>query len=202
MAPGQPVRIQRTGIDGKERTPFIGYIGEVISDGDTVRVTVHGADKFVWDRLGPPPFPPPFSDRVTRPPAFDYWWRRLDWVFDLPDPRSFPPLATTLPDKEHTIVQRYVRVAGDLAHSSLLNSPKENYSYQLPQGPSGPEKIEKASVQRTSKSGSLACSVRPIRAMSRRTSTWCRASSWWHRRPRGMTGMMNGSSSSRHGAMP
>jgi hypothetical protein len=144
IAPGLPVRIKCTGIDSKERTPHIGYIGEVIWDGDTVRVTVHGADKFVWDRLGPPPFPPPFSDRVSRPPAFDYWWRRLDWVFGLPDPRSFPPLPTTLPDEERAIVQRYVRVAGDLAHSSLLNSPKESYSYQLPQGPGGPEQIEKS----------------------------------------------------------
>jgi hypothetical protein len=65
IAPGLPVRIQRTGIDSKERTPYIGYIGEVIWDGDTVRVTVHGADKFVWDRLGPPPFPPLFSDRYA-----------------------------------------------------------------------------------------------------------------------------------------
>jgi hypothetical protein len=30
LSPGQAVRIQRTGLDGKERIAFIGYIGEII----------------------------------------------------------------------------------------------------------------------------------------------------------------------------
>jgi len=141
LSPGQAVRIQRTGLDGKERIAFIGYIGEIINEGDQLRLTVHAPEKLITDRVRPP-FDPPFSDHVTAPQVFNFWWKQLDYVFGLPNPRSFPPLPA-LATEELDIVRRYVRVAAELAESGVLNALREGFNVQWPSGPTGPEEIEK-----------------------------------------------------------
>jgi hypothetical protein len=79
---------------------------------------------------------------VTAPQVFNFWWKQLDYVFGLPNPRSFPPLPA-LATEELDIVRRYVRVAAELAESGVLNALREGFNVQWPSGPTGPEEIEK-----------------------------------------------------------
>ncbi|WP_406399584.1 hypothetical protein OH805_11075 [Streptomyces sp. NBC_00879] len=37
-------------------------------------------------------FAPPYADRSANPSGYAYWWQLIRLVFDLPDPRKFPPL--------------------------------------------------------------------------------------------------------------
>jgi hypothetical protein len=141
IAPGQAVRLLRTGADGKQRVAFIGYIGEIVDEGDQLHLKVHAPEKLITDRLEPR-FPPPFSDYVTMPQVFDFWWKQLDYVFGLADPRSFPPLPTPLSAGEHAIIRRYVRVAAELAESGVLNGLGEGFNVRWPYGVTGPEEIE------------------------------------------------------------
>lgn len=142
IGPGQAIRVTRTGADGKERIAFIGLIDEVASEGDQLSVTVYAPTKLVTDRREPP-FPTPMSDYVLAPKVFDFWWKQLDYVFELPDPWTFPPLPTTLSTDELDIVQRYIRIAANLAGSGVLNALEEGFDVQIPDGPTGIEKIEK-----------------------------------------------------------
>ncbi len=70
----------------------------------------------------PLPFDPPGIEAATDPAGFNYWWRQICWVFDLPDPCGIPPLPHALDDDAARVVNRFVLVATSLASSALLNS--------------------------------------------------------------------------------
>jgi len=125
-----------------DRLAFIGYLGDSICEGNTVRWTVYAPEKLIVDSR-PPPFPPPMAEYVAAPKVFEFWWKQLDFVFGLPDPRLFPPLPTSLSAAELQTVRRYVDVAGDLAASGLINTLEEGFFVNVPDGPGGPEEIEK-----------------------------------------------------------
>jgi hypothetical protein len=136
----QFLRVTRTGADGKERIAFIGYVGKTEPRGDTVEVTAYAPEKLITD--GPAPFPPPLAEAVTTPAVFDFWWKQLDYVFGLPDPRGFPPLRAPLGPKEQRTVTRFIRTASGLAGSTLLNVLEEKLLVSMPDGPHGAEEIE------------------------------------------------------------
>jgi hypothetical protein len=134
------VRTKRTGLDGVERIVFIGYIAETVYEGDEVTIKAHAPEKLITDRPAPP-FAAPMNERVTAPKVFDFWWKQLDYVFELPDPRSFPLLPGSLGAEDDRIVRRYIRVAGDLAQSGVLNA-QDGFGVHMSQGPVGPMEIE------------------------------------------------------------
>ena len=84
------------------------------------------------------PFRPPLEEHIRAVAVFEFWWKQLDYVFDLADPRAFPPLPAAVASAQHKVVDRYVRIAGDLAASSLLNTVDEGFFVRMPDGPNGP----------------------------------------------------------------
>lgn len=140
--PVNVLRVKRTGADGVERIAFIGYIDEAIHDPEeqTTQLKVKAPESLLLDRR--PPFRPPLEEHVLERKVFDFWWKQLDYVFGLADPRSFPPLPDVLLPEERTIIERYVRVACDLAASGLLNALAEGFNVRMPDGVAGPEEIE------------------------------------------------------------
>jgi len=136
---GRPIRWLRVLRNG--RIAFLGYVGETVRDGDDVHVTAYTPEKLVLDSREPP-FPPPMPERAVAPTVFDFWWKQLDYVFGLSDPRDFPPLPNSLSAQEANITERYVRVAGDLAASRLINALEEQFLVHMPDGPQGREEIE------------------------------------------------------------
>jgi hypothetical protein len=135
------IRTKRTGHDGVERIVFIGYVAEAIPEGDEVRLEVHAPEKLITDRPEPP-FPPPMSEVVTAPKIFEFWWKQLDYVFGLADPRTFPPLHGGLSTDEDRIVRRYISVATELARSGVLNS-HDGFGVQVSGGLAAPWEVEK-----------------------------------------------------------
>lgn len=142
--PRSYIRVTRTGADGVKRIAFIGYVAEWIPDdaSKTVEVKARAPESLIVDDVTVP-FPPPLEGHLAEPQVFEFWWKQLHYVFGLPDPRSVPPLPDELSPHERVIVERYVRVAGELAGSGLLNALREGFNVQIPQGPYGPEEIER-----------------------------------------------------------
>ena len=142
--PRNYVRVTRTGADGVERIAFIGYVAEWVPDdaSKTVEVKARAPESLILDDVTVP-FPPPLEEHVAEPQVFDFWWKQLHYVFGLPDPRRFPPLPDVLSSDERLTVERYVHVAGELAGSGLLNALREGFNVRMPEGPYGPEEIER-----------------------------------------------------------
>ena len=68
-------------------------------------------------------FPPPLAEHSANPEAFDFNWHLIQFVFNLPDPRSFPPMARPIPEDAAMVLRRYRDVAIDLAESAFLAHP-------------------------------------------------------------------------------
>jgi hypothetical protein len=62
----------------------------------------------------------PMRDRLRDPADGEYVWRRIQYVFELPDPHGFPALAVVWTQKERVMLERYVDHAKRLAGTSLL----------------------------------------------------------------------------------
>jgi hypothetical protein len=141
--PQQFLRVTRTGEDGRERIAFIGYIDDAVHDAQagTTQLKARAPESLILESCEAP-FPLPLPEHIGHPPTFEFWWKQLGYVFELPDPRTFPPLPDNVPDDERAIVERFVHVAGDLAASGLLNALSEGFNVQLPDGSVGPEAIE------------------------------------------------------------
>ena len=142
--PRNYIRVTRTGADGIQRIAFIGYVAEWVPDdtSKTVEVKARAPESLILDYVTVP-FPPPLEEHVAEPQVFDFWWKQLHYVFGLADPRRFPPLPDVLSPHERVTVERYVRVAGELAGSGLLNALREGFNVRMPEGPYGPEEIER-----------------------------------------------------------
>lgn len=134
----------RTGEDGRERIAFIGFVDEAVHDAEagTTRLNARAPESLILESFEAP-FPLPLIEHITHVPTFEFWWKQLGYVFQLPDPRAFPPLPDTVTDDERAIVERYVHVAGELATSGLLNALSEGFNVQMPDGPKGPEEVER-----------------------------------------------------------
>jgi len=59
---------------------------------------------------------------LKNPDGGEYVWRRLTYVFALPDPRDFDPAAIVLTDDERGLLRRFVDHAKRLAATTLLGA--------------------------------------------------------------------------------
>ncbi len=67
-------------------------------------------------------WPPPMRELMQEPENADFAWRRLQYVFRLPDPRQFPEVAFTWEPAERELLERFVYHVRNLAGASLLAS--------------------------------------------------------------------------------
>ena len=166
--PTQLLRVTRTGADGIPRIAFIGYISETTPDGDLLHVNVRAPESLITDSQAAP-FPPPLGEHVTEPKVFEFYWKQLNYVFELRDPRSFPPLPVDLVSTDRDTVERFIHVAGELAGSGLINSVREGFNVRMPDGPSGAEFIE-AEFSRTDVQSGFAALLRQCESSGERAS--------------------------------
>lgn len=138
------IRVTRKGADGVERIAFIGYVSDAVRDeqAQTTELKARAPESLILDDVAAP-FPPPLQEHVAEPPVFEFWWKQLHYVFGLADPRTFPSFPDVLTPDERATVERYVRVASELAASGLLNALHEGFNVRMPEGPRGPEEIER-----------------------------------------------------------
>jgi hypothetical protein len=54
----------------------------------TVEVKARAPESLILDHVTVL-FPPPLKELVAEPEVFEFWWKQLDYVFNLPDPRAF-----------------------------------------------------------------------------------------------------------------
>jgi hypothetical protein len=66
-------------------------------------------------------FPAPLADRAPDPAGFEFWWKMLEFVFQLPDPSSFPKLSVLPLGPELAVLRRYIAAAEDMAGSAPLS---------------------------------------------------------------------------------
>lgn len=78
-------------------------------------------------------YPPPMIELASHRGNFSFWWKLIQFVYDLPDPTRFPALGP-FSVRESEILSRYVHVCEQLATSRLINYP---VSWKLVLG--GPE---------------------------------------------------------------
>lgn len=119
--PARWLKAMRTSDEGEESMPFVGYVDGAEPRGDHLNVTCSGPERLLAGRELP--YAPPMVEEpgVSRE-AFEFHWRQLDYVFELPDPRTFAPLTTTLDGEAVSVLRRYIRTARDLAGSGVLNA--------------------------------------------------------------------------------
>jgi hypothetical protein len=67
-------------------------------------------------------FPPPLAEHSANPGIFESSWHLIQYVFNLPDPRGFPPFADP-PSGALTVLRRYSAAARELAESTFLAHP-------------------------------------------------------------------------------
>jgi hypothetical protein len=71
----------------------------------------------------PTGFPSPLAEYSANPSAFEFNWHLIQFVFDLPDPRAFPPFARVVPESSLAVLRRYSDAARELAESAFLAHP-------------------------------------------------------------------------------
>jgi hypothetical protein len=67
-------------------------------------------------------FPAPFAGDPGSE-DFEYTWHLIQYAFDLPDPRAFPPFPHAPSAVEKSVLRRYCRAAQDLSESAFLRHP-------------------------------------------------------------------------------
>jgi hypothetical protein len=105
---------------GEEHLAHVGYINVAEPKGGRLNVKTEGAEGLLAGRALP--FPPPMIEEASAPEGFEFHWRTLDYVFELPDPRDFPPLTVALDADDPEVVERFARTARDLARSGVVNA--------------------------------------------------------------------------------
>lgn len=118
--PDRFIQIVRTH-DGVERTICTSVVTDVVREGDQVQVKTAGAPGYLL-RDKPLPWRPPGLSRASEVAGFEYWWRHLTYVFELPNPSLFPPLATPLSNETAAKVERFITVTERLAESTTISS--------------------------------------------------------------------------------
>jgi hypothetical protein len=76
---------------------------------------------------------PPLADLSPNPAALEFWWKLLEYVFALDDPKRFPALAEQPKGDDLATLERYVAAAEELARSSLL-SADDSIDVSIPDG--------------------------------------------------------------------
>jgi hypothetical protein len=126
---GKPQFIKMLRDSGRgERVAGIGFISNAVFEGDEVHLSITEPEGLVL--VEPLRFEPPMVEHASNPSAFEFFWRILGFVFELDDPRDFPPLRDPLENDDEGIVRRYISVARRLAESSVMNEA-QGFTYHL-----------------------------------------------------------------------
>jgi hypothetical protein len=125
------LRATRMTDDGKTEFGFVGYPSKAVPDGKgNVHFTFAGPERLLEGR--PLPYRPPRIELATNPQAFEFNWNQIDFVFDLPDPRAFPPLPPgVLSSADRKVLERYVELTRDLAQSQVINDADSGLTIRL-----------------------------------------------------------------------
>jgi hypothetical protein len=91
-------------------------------DDEVMHLTAHSYETLAADH--PLAFPVPFG-QFQRAQGFEQNWHYIHYVFDLPDPRTFPPLPHVLEAEDIAILRRYRDAARGPAEGSFLRHPIE-----------------------------------------------------------------------------
>jgi hypothetical protein len=95
------------------------------------RYTAESAAVLVVDRELP--FELPMSEAVRNRDGFSFWWKQLDYIFELDDPRTFPALQVDLGDGT-AAVKRYIETANHLADTDALSALDRGFFVRLEDG--------------------------------------------------------------------
>jgi hypothetical protein len=87
----------------------------------TVQLRAVGYSSLVADY--PLTFPPPLAEYSANPSSFESSWHLIQYVFNLPDPRAFPPFVDEPSGKPVQILRRYSAASLELAESEFLAHP-------------------------------------------------------------------------------
>jgi hypothetical protein len=69
----------------------------------------------------PIPWAPP-NWRAPDKATLAFWWSQIHYVFDLPDPRLFPPFGAPLSSDAAEVIRRFADTTADLASSQVMNT--------------------------------------------------------------------------------
>lgn len=89
-------------------------------DPDPVRLTARSYETLAMDY--PLAFPVPFG-HLPGAQIFEATWHYIQYVFDLPDPSTFPVMRHTLTDEDIKVLTRYIYTAKEMAEGSFLRHP-------------------------------------------------------------------------------
>ena len=98
----------------------------------TIPIRAVGYSSLVADY--PLTFPPPLAKHSANPAAFETSWHLIQYVFNLPDPRAFPPFSNASSDRLLQVLRRYIAAAKDLAESAFLAHPTRMTVHVLDDG--------------------------------------------------------------------
>jgi hypothetical protein len=86
-------------------------------------------------------FPAPLAERAGSPAGFEFFWKMLDFAFELPDPTTFPRLGAMPSGRDAVTLGRYVTATEEMAGSALL-SGDDAFHVKVKDGGRGIEAIE------------------------------------------------------------
>lgn len=116
--PSAPDRIVKV-LRGDDEA-WVGIITDAMPTGDKLHVSCSSPAVLLKDM--PLPFNPPAIRLASDPAGFNHWWRQMVYVFDLPDPLSFPPILASWADADRLVLDRFVSVTHGLAASGVVSS--------------------------------------------------------------------------------
>ncbi len=99
--------------------------------------TVTGVPFSAYAREHPLSWPTPMWELLRNPDGGDFAWRRLGYVFRLPDPSTFRSPVPGLSADERAVLERFVEHARDLAGTTLLTASKDRYRVHVADDASG-----------------------------------------------------------------
>ena len=114
------LKVCRTGNDGIERVVWLGLAENLTAQGDVAHMRGSTVETLLSDL--PLPYPPPGIGHSTDAAGFEYWWRQLIYIFDLPDPRLFPPIEPVLSATDQGVVERFIALSQALAASGAMGA--------------------------------------------------------------------------------
>jgi hypothetical protein len=100
--------------------PGAAAVGAVGSEPGGIKFTFQSITGRIQSR--PLDWEPPMRELLRDPEAADFVWRRLQYVFKLPDPRAFPALGISWTSDELQMLQRFITQAERLAEASLIGA--------------------------------------------------------------------------------
>ena len=91
-----------------------------MAEGEYIRFTAKAFSALIQEEALE--WEPPMRALMQKPENADFVWRRLQYVFRLPDPRAFPRLDIEWEPGEREVLTRFVEHARNLAQAGLLGA--------------------------------------------------------------------------------